>query len=342
MTRFGRLLCALFLTMTSLVGCTQTMQYTPRTSDKNYHLTGLRLSAVDVQVNDLRPQATASDSLRSVLRSQVIAALAQNPPVQQSPDKYILIIDIIEHRAYFSTPIWNASTRLRIRLADPWGVNIGQWEVSGNKSRFNWGGYATAKELSQEAYDLAVADMMSALSKVDVPIKERKPVSAKVFTIEPDKNKLEPLPPIIKELPKIAVWDLEPMNTPVAHARQLTSFVVSEITKLKKYEVYSQKNVRTLAGWTAERMQLGCTDTKCLTALGQMDIAKLISGSVGKIGNRYTVSMNLFDTQKARAENALSKTCQSEDELIELIQASVRELLGESPATQVPAKAEPP
>jgi formylglycine-generating enzyme required for sulfatase activity len=143
-----------------------------------------------------------------------------------------------------------------------------------------------------------------------------------------------------KELPKIAVWDLDPVNTPPAHAKQLTSFVVSEISKLKKYEVYSQENVRTLAGWAAERMQLGCTDTKCLTALGQVDIAKLISGSVGKIGKRYTASLNLFDTQNARAENALSKTCESEDELIELIQASVRELLGEASATQASVKAE--
>ena len=145
-----------------------------------------------------------------------------------------------------------------------------------------------------------------------------------------------------KEVPKVAVWDLEPRNTPETHARELTSFVVSEITKLKKYEVYSQENVRTLAGWSAERMKLGCTDTRCLLALGQMDIAKLISGSVGKIGKRYTVSLNLFDTQKARGENAISKTCESEDELIELIQGSVRELLGESPATPAPAKAEPP
>jgi sulfatase modifying factor 1 len=145
-----------------------------------------------------------------------------------------------------------------------------------------------------------------------------------------------------KELPKVAVWDLVPRNTPESHAAELTSFLVSEITKLKKFEVYSQENVRTLAGWSAERMKLGCTDTKCLTALGQMDIAKLISGSVGKIGNRYTVSLNLFDTQKARAENALSKTCQSEDELIELIQASVRELLGEFPLAKSPATAKAP
>jgi formylglycine-generating enzyme required for sulfatase activity len=140
-----------------------------------------------------------------------------------------------------------------------------------------------------------------------------------------------------KELPKVAVWDLDPVNTPPAHAKWLTSFVVSEITKLKKYEVYSQENVRTLAGWNAERMHLGCTDTKCHLALGQMDIAKLVSGSVGKTGKGYTISLNLFDPQNVRAENAISKTCEAEDELIELIQASVLELLGEAsetPATQ--------
>lgn len=49
-----------------------------------------------------------------------------------------------------------------------------------------------------------------------------------------------------------------------------------------------------------------------------------------------------IDTQNPRAENAISKTCESEDELIELIQGSVRELLGESPATPAPAKAESP
>ncbi len=77
-------------------------------------------------------------------------------------------------------------------------------------------------------------------------------------------------------------------------------------------------------------MTLGCTDTKCLTALGQMDISKLISGSVGKIGTRYTVSLNLFDTQNAKSEKAISESCQSEDELIELTQMAVRKLLGES------------
>jgi Tfp pilus assembly protein PilF len=130
-----------------------------------------------------------------------------------------------------------------------------------------------------------------------------------------------------KNLPKIAVWDLMPREVKSTYAQELTSILVSEITRLKKYEVYSQENVRTLAGWTAERMKLGCTSTQCLTALGQMDISKLISGSVGKIGMRYTVSLNLFDTQNTRAENSISEFCQSEDELIELIQRAVLKLL---------------
>lgn len=132
-----------------------------------------------------------------------------------------------------------------------------------------------------------------------------------------------------KDLAKIAVWDLEAANIPAPYTKVLTSNIVSEIAKLKKYEVYSQENVRTLAGWAAEKMKLGCTDTQCLTALGQMDVAKLISGNVGKVGKIYSISLNLFDTQNARAENAVSEDCQSEDDLIPLIRQAVRKLLGE-------------
>jgi formylglycine-generating enzyme required for sulfatase activity len=131
-----------------------------------------------------------------------------------------------------------------------------------------------------------------------------------------------------KDLPKVAVWDLAARETKPGYAQELTSILVSEISKMGKFEVYSQENVRTLAGWTAEKMKLGCTSTQCLMALGQMDVAKLISGSVGRIGNRYSVSLSLFDTQNAKAEKSLSEFCSSEDELIELVQKTARQLLG--------------
>jgi protein-disulfide isomerase len=144
-----------------------------------------------------------------------------------------------------------------------------------------------------------------------------------------------------KELPKVAVWDLTSGDIKEAYAQDLTLILASEVSKLGKYEVYSQANVRTLAGWTEERMKLGCTNTQCLTALGQMDIAKLISGRIGKIGNRYSVSLNLFDTEKARSERMISEFCRSEDELIELVQVAVRKLLGAEAAPSVPAQKVP-
>jgi TolB-like protein len=139
-----------------------------------------------------------------------------------------------------------------------------------------------------------------------------------------------------KELPKMAVWDLEAREVKATYAQELTSILVSEVSKLKKYEVYSQDDVRTLAGWTAERMKMGCTDTTCLTALGQMDVSKLVSGSVGKIGNRFSVSIKLFDTQNAKADNSVSEFCRSEDELIELVQTTVRKLLGQEVISAAP------
>jgi protein-disulfide isomerase len=144
-----------------------------------------------------------------------------------------------------------------------------------------------------------------------------------------------------KELPKIAVWDLTSGDIKEAYAQDLTLILVSEISKLGLYEVYSQENVRTLAGWTEERLKLGCSNTQCLTALGQMDIAKLISGRIGKIGDRYTLSLNLFDTQNARSEKAVSEFCRSENELIELMQVSLRKLLGAEVPSSTAERKEP-
>ena len=50
-----------------------------------------------------------------------------------------------------------------------------------------------------------------------------------------------------------------------------------------------------------------------------MDIKKLISGRVGKIGSTYSVSLNLFDTHNGKAEKAISEFCCSEDDLIGLL-----------------------
>jgi formylglycine-generating enzyme required for sulfatase activity len=81
-----------------------------------------------------------------------------------------------------------------------------------------------------------------------------------------------------------------------------------------------------VAGWNTEKINLGCTDITCLKSLGQIGIAKLITGSVGKIGNIYAISLNLFDTQSTKMENGVSEVCGLEDALAAKFQSAVRKL----------------
>jgi hypothetical protein len=231
--------------------------------------------------------------------------------------------------------IVNTSTTRRstltvlLSLKPPAGVPIWENTVVGT-------GTEEATFLTPAVLQRAARRALTSVMDQIGPMFEKQEVIVKIFS--PSGANTQPGGPIspsvpsmgsrsTKDLPKIAVWDLASRNTPITHAQELTSILVSEIAQMKKYEVFSQENVRTLAGWTEERMKLGCTSTQCLTALGQMDIAKLLSGSVGKIGDTYTISLNLFDTQNTKAENAVSLFCRSENELINTLQAGLRKLL---------------
>jgi formylglycine-generating enzyme required for sulfatase activity len=145
-----------------------------------------------------------------------------------------------------------------------------------------------------------------------------------------------------KDLPKMVVWDLAPKNISADYANILTSKLVSELSNLQKYEVLSQENIRAVTGWTAEKMKLGCTDTQCLTALGQWDISKLISGNVGRIGNTYSVSLSLFDIKNTKAEKHVFETCNSENELIGLVQQALLKLLGVMETVKPPGRGPKP
>ena len=166
-------ICKIFLLVVLLgtsfffYGCAQTKQYTPRSATVNYHLAGLPSNIVTVHVNDLRPDSNSSDGLQNVLKGQVMASLSTEPSKELSK-RYILTVDIIEHRSFFTLGNWNASTRFRIRLANAMGKIMGQWDAKGTAHRSNMWGYATAEAVAQDSYNIAVADMMSILSAVSV------------------------------------------------------------------------------------------------------------------------------------------------------------------------------
>jgi len=155
------------LALLALSGCATTAAYTPNPTQTKQVLRGLPASAVAVEINDLRPDVDASDATCQVLRSQVVSALSPEP-IADASVRFTLNIDIIEHRSFFTFGNWNASTRLRARLTDSVGGVRSQWEATGSGRRSNMFGYATAKAVSQDSYNIAVADLFSQLTSVSV------------------------------------------------------------------------------------------------------------------------------------------------------------------------------
>ena len=149
-------------------GCAQTKQYSPQPIGTQYNLTGMPADLVRVQVNDLRAEKENSAQLIQAIKGQILSALSQEK-ITGDRSLYNLHIDIIEHRSFFTLGNWNASTRFRIKLIDPNKNIIGNWNAEGNAHRSNMWGYATAKAVSQDSYNIAIADMMSTLSSVSLP-----------------------------------------------------------------------------------------------------------------------------------------------------------------------------
>src|SRR5262245_18978156 len=110
----GRLLFLLALGAL-LSGCAQTRQFTPSATPARYQLHGLPANIVEVQVNDLRPEQSAGDALPQFLKTQLVTSLSPDPAPEATPHCR-LIVDVIEHRAFFTLGNWNAATRLRARL----------------------------------------------------------------------------------------------------------------------------------------------------------------------------------------------------------------------------------
>ena len=169
MRNIGKVLFCTLIVTTFAAGCAETKQYATRLPGMTYQLPGIPAKIVDVRVNDLRPEEEAADGLKNILKGQVVTALSSRE-VEQSPDHYTLIIDIIEHRPFLRhDDDWIATTWFRIKLIDRRGKCFEQWQAMGLAQSSRIWGLVTAESVSQDSYEMALSYMMSSLSQVTIP-----------------------------------------------------------------------------------------------------------------------------------------------------------------------------
>ena len=91
------------------------------------------------------------------------SALAQNA---SGYNHCTLTVDVIEHRSFFTLGNWNASTRLKWRVQQGPGPILREGVSLGEGHRSNMAGYLTAAAVSQDSFNVAMADLMSSLAPI--------------------------------------------------------------------------------------------------------------------------------------------------------------------------------
>ena len=104
----------------------------------------------------------------------------------------------------------------------------------------------------------------------------------------------------------IAVIDFEGINVSEAEAKALSQNLTSEIIALDKYTVVERSAMDEILSEQGFQ-QSGCTTTDCAVEVGALlGVQKMITGSIGKIGNLYTITAKSINVETGGLDNQIS------------------------------------
>lgn len=123
----------------------------------------------------------------------------------------------------------------------------------------------------------------------------------------------------------IAVSDFAP-QPPISssEASFVAEFFRGDLTKYKVFKVLDRSNMDQLL---AEQgfQQTGCTTAECAVQMGKLlNVHKIVTGKVGKLVNRYIITISIIDVESSEIEYSDKDSCydpaELEDTVLRLVQ----------------------
>ncbi len=113
---------------------------------------------------------------------------------------------------------------------------------------------------------------------------------------------------------KAAVVDLKPHGVDGAIAQNLTELLTLELKKFEGLGVISREEIKTMLRFQAEKSALSCDDdTSCLVEIGgALGVDYLVTGSVGKLGDSFVVTLKLMDVHRATVASRVSESVRAD------------------------------
>ena len=137
-------------------------------------------------------------------------------------------------------------------------------------------------------------------------------------------------PAVSEEKTSIAVMDLrvEGVENPDM-ANTLTDLIAAEISRLGSYTVINRDDIRALMAHAAAGQALSSEETGDLAEIGtKLGAARIISGSIRKTGETYTISLKAVDTGRAKITGRVYQIYQGpESGLVKIMKKCVPNLI---------------
>ena len=125
---------------------------------------------------------------------------------------------------------------------------------------------------------------------------------------------------------KVAFTTLKAKGVEPALAENLTEVTAAGLSADLRLQVLLDRDMTALLELEQRQQLLGCEESACLAELGgALGVAKIVSGSVGKIEDTFLLSMQLLDVHAAKIEKRVVREVRGgEHELIEAVKDAAR------------------
>jgi len=134
-----------------------------------------------------------------------------------------------------------------------------------------------------------------------------------------------------QELPRVGVLDLTSENVPAAELRLLSDRLRIELFNTGQFLVIERQRMEEILREQGFQ-QSGCVATECVVEVGQLlGTQKMVAGSVGRVGEVYTISLRSINVETGAIERTAVKDCRCS--LEEVLTRSIAEVAAELAGT---------
>ncbi|RMH63237.1 MAG: DUF2380 domain-containing protein [Calditrichaeota bacterium] len=136
-----------------------------------------------------------------------------------------------------------------------------------------------------------------------------------------------------RQATRIAVLDLRGEGVTNSEAKTLTERLRSRLVNTGAFIVLEREQMNEILTEQGFQ-QSGCVSDECLVEIGRMvGVQQMVGGSIGKIGQTYTLDLRIIDVETGRILRTVSEDYRgSADGLLGVLEVAAQKIAGKTPA----------